>query len=210
MRLYAGLLSLVGFLPTLAGSAVAAQPNAHAAHAAHAPARHTSVHHVAMKIKVAPADEYFGHLKMSILGIRNTLKDLAVKADYNPANPEQIFGSAGFAEEALHEWEHKYPGDPWLAKTVAGLVHMYSRVPTVQGRAKMHAAFAWLSGHYGTTKKALVAQEKAEVDAADKAIVAPAQAATAAPQTGSAAAAPNAPAPAGGSNAPAQPKPPHD
>lgn len=204
MRLYAGLLSLVGFLPSLAGSAVAAQPSAHAAKAA----VHASAHHrvAFQKIKVAPADEYFGHLKMSILGIRNTLKDLAIKADYNPSNPEQIFGSANFTEEALHEWEHKYPGDPWLAKTVAGLVHMYSRVPTVQGRAKMHAAFAWLSTRYGSTKKALVAQEKAEVDAADKAIVAPAEAATAAPQTG--AVAPNAPAPAAGNNAPAQPKPP--
>ena len=117
---------------------------------------------------------------MSILGIRNTLKDLAQKADYNPANSEQIFGSAGFAEEALHEWEHKYPGDPWLAKSVAGLVHMYSRVPTASGRAKMHAAFAWLQKRYSKTKS-LVAAAQAEVEAADKAAVAPAEAATVAP-----------------------------
>lgn len=50
--------------------------------------------------RVAPADEYFGRLKMSILGIRNTLKDLAQKADYDPSNPEQIFGSANFVAPA--------------------------------------------------------------------------------------------------------------
>lgn len=206
MRLFAGLISLACFLPGLAGSAVAAPPPA-AKHAFHAPAR-PAPQKVA-KIKVAPADEYFGHLKMSILGIRNTLKDLAIKADYNPSNPEQIFGSAGFAEEALHEWEHKYPGDPWLAKTVAGLVHMYSRVPTAQGRAKMHAAFAWLSSRYGASKKQLVAQAKAEVDAADKAVVQPAEAATAPPPTSGTQppASGNAPAAPSG-NAPAQPKPP--
>ena len=197
MKYRAGLLSLVGILCALSGSAVAGQSHP-AKPAVHAKA----VAHAAPKIKVAPADEYFGHLKMSILGIRNTLKDLAMKADYNPANPEQIFGSAGFAEEALREWEHKYPGDPWLAKTVAGLVHMYSRVPTTQGRAKMHAAFAWLSGRYGSSKKELVAQAKAEVDAADKAIVAPADAATVPPPGGARGA--NQPAPAA-SNAPAPP-----
>jgi len=83
-------------------------------------------------------------------------------------------------EESLHEWEHKYPSDPWLAKSVAGLVHMYSRVPTTGGRAKMHAAMDWLQKRYSKTK-ALIASAKAEVEAADKAAVAPAEAATTVP-----------------------------
>jgi hypothetical protein len=194
MKFFAGLLSLVLLGTCVSASAVASQTH---------PARAKSVSHAPKKkavpaIKVAPADEYFGHLKMSILGIRNTLKDLAQKADYNPSNPEQIFGSANFAEEALHEWEHKYPSDPWLAKSVAGLVHMYSRVPTANGRAKMHAAFAWLQKRYAKTKS-VVAAAQAEVEAADKAAIAPAEAATAAP----AAAAVPATAASASSNAPA-------
>ena len=35
--------------------------------------------------KVAPADEYFGPLAMSILGIRNSLRDSANKLDADPA-----------------------------------------------------------------------------------------------------------------------------
>ena len=198
MKFFAGLLSIAGFITCMSASAVASTSHAPASKtgAAHAPAK--VAHPAAPKIKVAPADEYFGHLKMSILGIRNTLKDLALKADYNQTNAEQIFGSAAFAEEALREWEHKYPRDPWLAKTVAGLVHMYSKVPTVQGRAKMHAALAWLTGRYGSTKN-LIDAAKAEADAADKiSIVDPAAAATAAPAPS------NAPAPAA-TNAPAPP-----
>ena len=195
MKFYAGLLSIAGFITCISASAVAST--------SHAPAPKAAVKHpAAPKIKVAPADEYFGHLKMSILGIRNTLKDLALKADYNQTNAEQIFGSAAFAEEALREWEHKYPRDPWLAKTVAGLVHMYSKVPTVQGRAKMHAALAWLTSRYGSTKN-LIAAAKAEADAADKATtVDPAAAPISAPPP--AAAGSNAPAPAA-TNAPAPP-----
>ena len=176
MRVIAGLLSVACFVTCVSASAVASQTHSTKTK----PAAAAQKKPAAPAIKVAPADEYFGRLKMSILGIRNTLKDLAQKADYNPSNSEQIFGSAGFAEEALHEWEHKYPSDPWLAKSVAGLVHMYSRVPTANGRAKMHAAFAWLQKRYAKTKS-LVAAAQAEVEAADKAAVAPAEAATIAP-----------------------------
>ena len=208
MKFLASLLSIVGFLSCISGSAVASQTHSVKSKLAtshvkatvkvplgHAPAAHP---------KVAPADEYFGRLKMSILGIRNTLKDLALKADYNPANAEQIFGTAAFAEESLHEWEHKYPGDPWLAKTVAGLVHMYSKVPTPQGRAKMHAALAWLTGRYGSTK-ALIAAAKAEADAADAAIVSPAAAATTTPVSSTTQL--NSPAPAATNAPPAPTKP---
>ncbi len=162
MKFYAGLLSIGCLALSLSASAIGAQTHPASAkpgHASHA------VGHAA--IKVAPADEYFGRLKLSILGIRNTLKDLALKADYHPTTAESIFGSAAFAEEALREWEHKYPRDPWLAKTVAGLVHMYSKVPTPAGRAKMHAALAWLTSRYGTTR-ALIAAASAEATVADK------------------------------------------
>ena len=210
MKFFAGLLSVIGLSICLCGSAVASQT--HATPPKHAKSATTSGHHTkaVTKIKVAAADEYFGRLKMSILGIRNTLKDLAQKADYNPTNPEQIFGSAAFAEEALHEWEHKYPSDPWLAKTVAGVVHMYARVPTAGGRAKMHAALAWLQARYGKTKS-LVEIAKAEVASADKAAIEPAAAANLVPAVAPNAAAgaasatvQNAPAPAA-SNAPAPP-----
>lgn len=213
MKFLASLLSIAGLLSCISGSAAASQTHSlkskvsaiHAKVTIKVPLGHAPA---AAPAKVAPADEYFGRLKMSILGIRNTLKDLALKADYNPANAEQVFGTASFTEEALHEWEHKYPGDPWLAKTVAGLVHLYAKVPTPQGHAKMHAALAWLTTRYGSTKS-LIAAAKAEADAADAAIVSPAAAATTTTTTTGTApdAQLNSPAPAA-SNAPAVPNKP--
>ena len=142
-------------------------PDAYAGSATVKPTPKPAAKKAAPRVVPAPADEYFGRLKMSILGIQNTLKDLALKASFDPPNSENIFNSATFAEEALHEWEHKYPTDPWLAKTVGELVHMYAQVPTVNGRLKMHAAMLWLQKHYAATKS-IIAAAKAEVDRADQ------------------------------------------
>lgn len=164
MKFFAGLLSIACFSTCISASAVASQTHPSKAKAV-APAPKKAA---APAARVAPADEYFGRLKMSILGIRSTLKDLAQKADYDPSNPEQI-------------------------------VHMYSRVPTTSGRAKMHAAMDWLQKRYSKTQS-LVSAAKAEVEAADKTAVAPAEAATTVPvpaaSNAPAAQATNAPAPA--------------
>ncbi|HEY9180755.1 MAG TPA: hypothetical protein VIO32_08535, partial [Candidatus Baltobacteraceae bacterium] len=76
-------------------------------------------------MRVAPADEYFGRLKMSILGIGNQLRDLALRLQYTPDKSEAILGSAAMVEDAMRDWEHKYPGDPWLAKDVYQLTSLY-------------------------------------------------------------------------------------
>ena len=60
----------------------------------------------AVPIRVAPADEYFGRMKMSILGIRNQLHDLDLRLHYTPEKSEDVMGSAAFVEDALHDWEH--------------------------------------------------------------------------------------------------------
>ena len=64
--------------------------------------------------RVAPADEYFGHLKMSILGIRNQLRDLETKSSWRGESRRALLGEASFIEDAMAEWSRKYPGDPWI------------------------------------------------------------------------------------------------
>jgi hypothetical protein len=132
MRTPGILLALL--VPTLAGAALPA----HAAHSAAA-------------IRVAPADEYFGRLKMSILGIRNQLRDLGLRLQYSPQNTEAVLGSAAFVEDAMRDWEHKYPADPWLAKSVYQLTDLYSRVHTVHGHRNAARALRWLLSRYGRT-----------------------------------------------------------
>ena len=109
-------------------------------------------------VRVAPADEYFGRLKMSILGIRNQLRDLDLRLQYAPDRGEDILGAAGFVEDALHDWEHKYPADPWLAKSVYELTALYARVHSATGQQYCSRAFHWLQSRYGTSAYAAQAR----------------------------------------------------
>lgn len=109
--------------------------------AAHAPAI----------VRVAPADEYFGRLKMSILGIRNQLHDLVLRLQYAPQKTDDVLGSAAMVEDAMRDWEHKYPADPWLAKSVYELTDLYSRVRTSNGHQSATRALRWLLSRYGRT-----------------------------------------------------------
>lgn len=102
-------------------------------------------------IRVAPADEYFGRLKMSILGIRNQLHDLGLRLTYSPEKSEDVLGSAAMVEDALRDWERKYPADPWLAKSVYELTSLYARVHTPEGRQSAARALHWLLSRYGGT-----------------------------------------------------------
>lgn len=103
-------------------------------------------------VRVAPADEYFGRLKMSILGIGNQLRDLALRLQYTPDKSEAILGSAAMVEDAMRDWEHKYPGDPWLAKDVYQLTSLYAHIRTTHGRSCAARSLRWLLGRYGRTR----------------------------------------------------------
>ena len=107
---------------------------------------------------LAPADEYFGRLQMSILGIANTIKDAGLKLE-NGGNPESAFnGPLSFAADSIHAWERKYPNDPWIAKNLLKLEQVYLRVQTAHGRALARETEAWLVHDYPYSPAAAVAQ----------------------------------------------------
>jgi len=64
----------------------------------------------------APADEYFGRLKMSFLGMNNTFRDAAISSGDRTTDPG-IINKVALAEDALEAWGKKYPRDPQLART---------------------------------------------------------------------------------------------
>ena len=64
----------------------------------------------------APADAYFGRMKLSFLGINNTFKDAAIAA--NPYSTDSsITNKVDFGIESLNEWANKYPRDSHLARS---------------------------------------------------------------------------------------------
>ncbi len=111
--------------------------------------------------KVAPADEYFGPLEMSILGIRNSIKDAANRLDQDPnSNVEDALKHAVTVEESVRDWEAKYPADNWLPRTILSLHRLYSRIPTEE--ASRHAAetASWLTTRYAYSDEAQAVQRE--------------------------------------------------
>ena len=114
----------------------------------------------APKCRVAPADEYFGKLKMSILGIRNTIKDQGLKVDVDPTKAPSTANAIALTEDAIHDWQHKYPCDSWLPGTLLGLERFYLKIHTDDGVKHVHATFAWLRHDYPRSNVVQVARRE--------------------------------------------------
>ena len=112
------------------------------------PALH-NVHRV--KAVTAPADEYFGHQKYSILGIRNALHDLNIRYDGTVGRTPFLYSNAAGIEDAMHDWDKKYHGDLWLAHYLFQLDQIYMRVPAELGHQKVDSLSQWIIGAYPKT-----------------------------------------------------------
>ncbi|MDB5040488.1 MAG: hypothetical protein JWN27_1214 [Candidatus Eremiobacteraeota bacterium] len=154
MKRLIACVSLVAAAATAAASANTKDPPPTPRAAAHAKA---VAHAKPPKCKVAPADEYFGKLKMSILGIRNVIKDQGLKVDVFPEKADSTLNSIELAEDAVHDWQHKYPCDSWLPGTIYAIEHFYGKIHTAGGVKHVHAAFAWLRHDYPKSRFVMVA-----------------------------------------------------
>ncbi len=65
---------------------------------------------------LAPADTYFGRMKLSFIGINNTFQHAAIEAGPHTTS-SSIANKIDFAMEALNEWQGRYPRDPHLARS---------------------------------------------------------------------------------------------
>jgi hypothetical protein len=158
------VVSLVALSSTAAGGVEAKAPHAvtparivaspHVAKRVHArkgeSAKPVVPHVVFLKFKVAPADEYFGRLKLSILGIRNTIKDMGYKVDADPEH-KMALNAIALTEDAMHDWERKYPKDSWIPPAILSLERLYAKVDSDEARAHAKYAMVWLVKDYPAT-----------------------------------------------------------
>ncbi len=126
----------------------AAKPNAKATSAAQAQTAKKQAARRAAMVLLAPADEYFGPLKQSILGIRNSLRDMNLHYQSNPAIGPQTVASAALTEAAIREWARKYPRDHEVAVAIFTLQRLYAKIETEPARAKAKATANWLLNAY--------------------------------------------------------------
>lgn len=100
----------------------------------------------------APADEYFGPFKESILGIRNRLTDFERKADHELLIAGTVTGIDN-VERAIEDWDRQYPRDPWLAPFMDRTLHIYGRAHAL-GTGGAHRCLAMLERGFPHTSQA--------------------------------------------------------
>jgi hypothetical protein len=104
---------------------------------------------------LAPADRYFGRLKMSILGVRNSLHDLSARADAEPEAAEHIFDKAVLVEDALRDWQAHFPRDPWIPKYAYALAELYGKLDMDDAQTRKDETLDWLAASYPQSEYAL-------------------------------------------------------
>lgn len=97
---------------------------------------------------VAPADEYFGRQRLSILGMRNMLHDLQRDAQNGSKDDASVVNSARAVEDALHDWQARYPLDPWLPRYIYQLDGLYHRVDSDEAHERAERVHSWLVSAY--------------------------------------------------------------
>ncbi len=76
--------------------------------------------------RMAPADEYFGRFKESILEIRNRLDAFDRRSDADMRAPGTRRALDNL-QDAIRDWKRKYPLDPWLPRSLHRLHRDYQR-----------------------------------------------------------------------------------
>jgi hypothetical protein len=95
----------------------------------------------------APADRYFGRLKMSFLGINNTLRFEALRAGDHTTD-SSVLNKVNYAADSLDAWAAEYPRDPQLARSYFLAVHVYKKIWTKPAQEKAWAYMQIILAHY--------------------------------------------------------------
>lgn len=75
--------------------------------------------------KVAPADEYFGRMKMSVLEISNHIRDTDARVGFDPEHASRYYGMLALTQDAFEDWARKYPRDSWIPERAYKLSHLF-------------------------------------------------------------------------------------
>ncbi|GAC1500253.1 MAG: hypothetical protein NVS3B17_14560 [Vulcanimicrobiaceae bacterium] len=122
-------------------------------------ASHRTSHVVAAKpIKVsmkdlAPADEYFGPLKMSFLGISNAMNNIKRRQSTGDMN-DDTEKSLNQVENSIRDWAKQYPRDPYVAGALLQLHKTYAMFPDARAHTCAVASAMWLLKQYPHSKQA--------------------------------------------------------
>jgi hypothetical protein len=101
-----------------------------------------------LAVTSAPADEYFGRLKMSALRVRYETMQLKKRYEAHQLLPEQTEHLLLLTEDAFDQWAARYPKDGWLASTGVLLAALYAELPGEVAREHAVTLYVYVKAHF--------------------------------------------------------------
>lgn len=138
---------------TIAANPKVAAPKLTASELAKRAAAREAARRAAMML-LAPADEYFGPLKLSLIGMQNSIRDLGRRYDVNHDISKQTFASAQLVERSIRDWAKKYSKDDQLPRVVYGLQRLYTKVLSQESRDRAGVIASWLRHDFARSPQA--------------------------------------------------------
>jgi hypothetical protein len=117
--------------------------------------------------RLAPADEYFGRLRMSPLEITNRIND----AERRGASYRGLMTT----QDAIEDWTAKYPDDPWIAPREYRMSRLFTHLHSADGNAEAGHCRAFLRAHFPGTRYSIAAEREDRTAAAHLASKKPAK-----------------------------------
>lgn len=96
----------------------------------------------------APADRYFGKLKMSALRIRYETMQIERRYWAHQLLPDQALHLLLLTEDAYHQWAAAYPKDSWLPSTGYNMAQAYEQLPGSAARDRAVALLVYVKSHF--------------------------------------------------------------
>jgi hypothetical protein len=107
---------------------------------------------------LAPADEYFGRLRLSPFGVRHMIFSLKYDLHHGRQKPDAIEHDALEVQDALQDWSTRYPRDSWIPAALWNLAILYEELPGDDARTHALAVLQKLRDQYSGSEFALDAQ----------------------------------------------------
>jgi hypothetical protein len=105
--------------------------------------------------ELAPADSYFGRLRMSILGMRNAIKDIALRIDGASSDDlPSLFHKLTMVENAVLDLKDQYPQDSWLPQLGLSLAQAFARMSFPGAQVHANDALDWVIADYPSSNAA--------------------------------------------------------
>jgi hypothetical protein len=108
--------------------------------------------------QLAPADEYFGRYRMSVLGMRNAIRDIARRVEGAPADEvSALYAKLTMVEDAILDLRHHYPRDTWLPRLGLSVAEAFALMPVPGARIRSNDDLDWVIADFPATNEAFYA-----------------------------------------------------